>query len=73
MISRCLKRAGIPHMGGACGLPMSYKGLFTHITKVLNLDDTDPEERKVAQAISPTSWWSSARCPSARRTPPRGT
>ena len=28
-------------------------GLFTHITRALNIDDTDPEERKVIQATIP--------------------
>ena len=52
-ISRWPKGAGIPHMGGASELPRTYKGLFTHITQALNIDDTDPEERKVIQAIIP--------------------
>ena len=47
------KRAGIPHMGGASGLSRTCKGLFTHITQALNIDDTDPEERKFIQAIIP--------------------
>ena len=29
------------------------KGLFIHITQALSIDDTDPEERKVIQAIIP--------------------
>ena len=41
------KWAGMPHMGGACGLPRTCKGLFTHVTQAPNPDDTDPEERKV--------------------------
>jgi len=46
-------RAGIPYMGGTSGLPRTCKGLFTHITQALNIDDTDPEERKVTQATIP--------------------
>ena len=52
-IPQWLKRAGIPRMGGGSGLPRTCKGLFTHITQALNTDDTDPEERKVIQAIIP--------------------
>ena len=40
-----------PHMSGASGLPRTCKGLFTHITHALSIDDTDPEERKVIQAV----------------------
>ena len=47
----------MPHMGGASGLPRTCKGLFTHITQALNIDDTGPEERpeerRVTQAIIP--------------------
>ena len=56
-MSRWPKRAGIPHMGGASGLPRTSKGLFTDITQALYIEDTDPEGRKAT----------SARCPSARR------
>ena len=51
-MSRWPKKAGMPHMGGASGLPRTCKGLFTHITQALNIDDTDPEERKVIQATT---------------------
>ena len=40
-------------MGRASGLPRTCKDLFTHITQALNIDDTDPEERKATQAIIP--------------------
>ena len=43
----------MPHMGGASGLPRKCKGLFTHITQALNIDDTGPKERKVTQATIP--------------------
>ena len=48
------KRAGIPHMDGASGLPRTCKGLFTHITQALNIDGTDLEERKATHAIIPS-------------------
>ena len=55
--SRWPTRAGIPHIGEASGLPRTCKGLFTHITQALNIDDTGPEERpeerRVTQAIIP--------------------
>ena len=44
MISRWPKRVGMFHMGGASGLPRTFKGLFTHITQALNIDGTDPGE-----------------------------
>ena len=40
-------------MGGTSELPRTCKGLFTRITQALNIDDTDPEERKVIEAIIP--------------------
>ena len=40
-------------MGGASGLPRACKGLFTHINQALGINGTDPEERKVIQAIIP--------------------
>jgi hypothetical protein len=39
-------------MGGACGLPRTRKGLFTLITRALNLDGMGPEERKAIQATT---------------------
>ena len=44
---------GAAAQGRACGLPRTYKGLFTLITQALNRYDMDPEERKVTQAIIP--------------------
>ena len=52
-IARWPRKAGIPYMGRASGLPRTCKDLFTHITQALNIDDTDPEERKATQAIIP--------------------
>ena len=40
-------------MGGVSGLPRTCKGMFTHITQALNIDDMGPEERRVTQATIP--------------------
>jgi len=56
-VSRWREWAGLPHIGGACGLPRTSKGLFILIAQAPNLDDMDPEERKVISKRSfSTSW-----------------
>ena len=44
-------RAHIPHKGGVRGRPKTCKGMFTHITQALNLEDLIPAEHRTLQKI----------------------
>jgi hypothetical protein len=52
-MSRWLKRARIPHKGGASGTSRTCKGLFTHITQRLNDVGASEDDFKVLQSIIP--------------------
>jgi len=53
VISRWLKRARVPHRGGAGGTPRTYKNLFTHITQMFNDTGASESAHKVLQSIIP--------------------
>jgi len=51
VISTWLKRAGIPHKGGAQGRPRTCKDMFTLITQALNDVTLEEDDRRVLQSI----------------------
>ena len=53
VISRWLKRARVPHRGGAAGTPGTCKNLFTPITQMLNDVGASESAYKVLQTIIP--------------------